>query len=83
MLKLFLIKRTDYINWDMYDSFVVCAENEEKALDIMPGDLGENDKFQPNNYGWVKDKANLTCVELGVANENMVEGAILGSYNAG
>lgn len=29
---LYLVKRTDNVTWNEYDSFVVCAESEEMAL---------------------------------------------------
>lgn len=33
---LYLVKRTDNVNWDEYDSFVVCAESEDEARRVSP-----------------------------------------------
>lgn len=33
---LYLVKRTDKVTWDEYDSFVVCAESEDEARRVYP-----------------------------------------------
>lgn len=33
---LYLVKRTDNVTWDEYDSFVVCAESEDEARRVHP-----------------------------------------------
>lgn len=33
-MKIYLVERTDSVDYDEYDSFVVVAENEEKAVEI-------------------------------------------------
>lgn len=35
---LYLVKRTDNVTWDEYDSFVVCAESEDEARRVYPSE---------------------------------------------
>lgn len=40
-MKLYLISRTDRVDYDEHDSFVVAANNEESAFGFSP--YGDND----------------------------------------
>lgn len=78
-MKLFLLTQNANIDYDTYDSCVVCAENKEDAVKIHP------DGFTldwDRNGSWVT-KDLVECIEIGVANPNQKEGVILSSFNAG
>ena len=79
-MKLFLLKRIDYIQWDMYISFIVCAEDEESAKNLMPGDDGEAVPFNKTDQYWVRSKSKIKCTELGTANEGIEQSIILSSF---
>ena len=70
-MKLYRVYRTDNVGWDEYDSFIVRAENEERALELcLEAEYGDKN--------FIKD--NVVFVELTVEG---TEGIILGSFNAG
>jgi hypothetical protein len=50
MPRIYLVTRTDEIDWDEYDAFVVRAENEEDAL-------------LQCDYGYL-NKGNTTVIEI-------------------
>ena len=90
MIKLYLVRRTDEIRWDEYDSFVVCAESEDEARRVHPsgeGFFGENLMDDSRNYfkwTWTDkiDTLNVTCI--GIANLSLKNHQIIcSSYNAG
>lgn len=69
-MNLYLVTRTDYVDWDEYDSFVVACENAEKARNTKPA-----------NYGWTTpDQVKVTLI--GMAAEG-IEGIQCASFNAG
>lgn len=74
-MKLYLISRTDRVDYDEHDSFVVAANNEESALGFSP--YGDNDYST-----WTKYKENLNIEYIGESNSS-VEKVILASFNAG
>ncbi len=75
-MKLYLISQNVNNEYDTYDSFVVCAENEESAKIVHPLDNERSSR-------WVKNPDDITVEYLGEAREGMVAGEILGSFNAG
>jgi hypothetical protein len=78
-MKLYLLSRTDRVDYDEYDSFVVAAESEEEALKWFP----RGNKSATNEYydGWVsKEDLKIECI--GESNSS-VEKVILASFNAG
>ena len=74
-MKLWLVKRTDGIDYDEFVSFVVRAENKKKALNIC--------KYESNKYNWreatFRDD-NTEIIELTTDGE---EEMIMDSFNAG
>ncbi len=77
-MKLYLISQNVNNDYDTYDGFVVCAENEDEARSIHPLDGSES------NYGsWVKKAAHIKVKYLGEAKKGMKAGEILSSFNAG
>ena len=75
-MKLYLISQEVNNNYDTFDRFVVCAENEEKAKLV----------HELDNYpfgAWVRNVDDITVEYIGEARDGMGEGEILGSFNAG
>ena len=69
----YLVERTDNIKYDEYDSFVVCAKDEEEALSLV------YNKVEDCMCGGFFTKDN-TIIKLLQANGSEI---ILGSFNAG
>lgn len=73
-MKLYLVYRTDRVDYDEHDSFVVAANSEENALNFSP--------YGDNNYStWTKYKEDIKIECIGESNSK-VEKIILASYNA-
>jgi len=77
-MKLYLISQKVNNEYDTYDAFVVCAENEEKAKLIKTLNTEGEDWSD-----WVKDVKDIKVKYLGEADESIKKGEILGSYNSG
>lgn len=87
---LYLVKRTDRIGYDEYDSFVVCAENEDEARRVSPdGEIffkeGLPDAYR-SYFKWVWTDAietlDVTCI--GIASTSLKKRQVIcSSYNAG
>lgn len=71
-MRLFLVKRTDNVDYDQYDSLVVVAKNATRAK-----------KLKPLDNDWTNDYKNLHVHEIGTASIDLGEGILLGSFNAG
>ena len=69
-MKIYLIERTDKIDYDEYDSVVVCAKNKKEALSLSTDKL----------YSSI---STLTYTKIGKAKKNQKKGIILASFNAG
>lgn len=83
-MKLYLLAQDDNNEYDTFDSCVVCAESEEDAKTISPNFGGGEPFVEDVKYtAWAKKASSISCVEIGVANENQKRGVILASYNAG
>jgi len=84
-MNLYLITRTDCVDYDEYDSAVVCAESEAHARDIHPdGGCRISERMEPApKYGtWIAPE--LVKVELiGTAEPLLPAGVICASFNAG
>lgn len=89
---LYLVSRTDTIDWDNYSAVVVCAESEEEALNINPNTKQFDywEKFEEegelySKYGsWATRKEDLEITRLGYdLNDETPKGFILGSFHAG
>ena len=61
MLKVYLVESEDW-DYNNYDSFVVVAENEEKAIELV------KDSFK-------EDQGALTAKEVGLQEESVVLGS--------
>ena len=65
MNKIYFIKRTDKLGYLQYVSMVVCAKDEDEALNI-----------KDSNDGWTT-RENLKIKLLGVADNKIEKGIIL------
>ena len=76
-MQLYLITQDVNREYDTYDSFVVCAKDEEDAKVVR-----ELDEKHYNRM-WVSDINDIRVKYLGEAAEGLERGEILGSFNAG
>ena len=87
---IYLVKRTDNVTWDEYDSFVVCAESEDEARRVSPDGLmffedgiSEQSK-QYFKYGWTDKIKTLEVICVGLASASLKNRQVVcASYNAG
>lgn len=87
---LYLVKRTDKVTWDEYDSFVVCAESEDEARRVYPsGEMFFEDDMseQSKRYfksGWTDKIETLEVICVGLASVSLENRQVIcASYNAG
>lgn len=87
---LYLVKRTDNVTWDEYDSFVVCAESEDEARRVYPsgGMFFEDDMSEQNKRyfksGWTDKIETLEVICVGLASVSLKNRQVIcASYNAG
>jgi hypothetical protein len=91
-MKLYLVRRTDDVGYDEYDSIVVAANDETEARNTHP--YGSDYKWtgkvwtrhnpvygRTDDATWA-DPETLTVEPIGTANEG-VAGVICSSFNAG
>lgn len=74
-MKLYLISQNKNTGYDVYDSAIVCAENEEEARTIHP------DQYKSEHTWTTPD--NVTVKMIGEAGEHIEKGVVLASFNAG
>jgi hypothetical protein len=72
----YLVERTDAVDYDEYDSFVVKADNKEDARIAAQNLAGK----KWHNDEWYFSRENARVTELNDETEN---GVVLGSFNAG
>mgnify|MGYP003463396401 CR=1 FL=1 len=90
-MNIYLVARTDRVDYDEFDSFVVIAKTEEEAKNIHPyykeeEDAKEEAWYWKNSHSWVKkdDLYSLTITLIGKATkEYKVRKVICASFNAG
>lgn len=70
MKYLYLLERTDSIDYDNYDSIIVCASTADEAIKIRP------------EYGWASEEY-ILLTKIGVAEDSVETGIVLESFNAG
>ena len=73
-MNIYLVSRTDAVGYDEYDSWVVCAENEEDALCSEP--YGDE---KPRKFPQYKG---LEVELIGEAVKGSTFGIVLSSFNA-
>ena len=87
---LYLVKRTDKVTWDEYDSFVVCAESENEARRVSPDGMmffEDNMSEQSKRYFkwcWTDKIETLEVSCIGLASVSLENRQVIcASYNAG
>jgi hypothetical protein len=87
MLNLYLISQSANNDYDTYDAAVVCAENEDDAKSIHPGNYKEEvplgDGTRDADYGTWTCRENVRAELIGAALNNAERGVVLASFNAG
>ena len=83
-MKLYLVERSG-VDWDEYDGFVICCENEEIARNTHPEGVLLKDVDKLRRGSWVsKDEVHkLDVTYLGEACPELEEGVVFTSYNNG
>lgn len=88
-MNIYLLSQEVNNNYDTFDAVVVAAASEEKARLITPY---KNHRWQtedeirffgPKHGLWANTPDKVKVRFLGVANEDIEEGVILSSFNAG
>ena len=70
-MNIYLVKRTDTIDYDEYDAVVVCEATPQRAR-----------KFSEDYWHFTHHQY-VVCKLIGIAKENQKAGEILTSFNAG
>lgn len=89
---LYLISQSENLDYDTFDSVVVCAESSEEARRMHPElewrtdgifDQMENDKLWVEPHGtWCSNPTLVSVRRLGAAHR-VKKGIVLASFNAG
>jgi len=73
-MNIYLLERTGRVGYDEYEGFVIAADNETEARSLCDsadeGDIWGN-------------QLDVTCTLIGIANDGVAKGIVLGSFNAG
>ena len=72
-MNIYTLKRTDVIGWDEYEGFVVKADSEERALEIIKEETRRD-------FDFYKDKLKINLVGYTIDSEECI---LLESFNAG
>jgi hypothetical protein len=72
MKRIYLIERTDNVDWDEHDSVVIIAKTPKEAKELAY-----------NGYYGSFIEGKITCRLIGVANKTQPFGEVLASFNAG
>lgn len=85
-MNLYLLTQIQVIEYDCYNSCIVCAENEEEAKRINPmgGVIPESDSDEKATFlrYWASSAEHVSCKFIGIANGDVKKGVVLSSYNA-
>jgi hypothetical protein len=74
-MNLYLVSRTDVVRYEQYDAFVVAADSEDNAKEII------NKEHDPNsNYSDWSHNTETELLGISIATEPEI---VLGSFNAG
>lgn len=80
MKKLYLISQDVNRKYDTFDPAVVCAESEGEARLIRPDGETWGGKYL---HEWVESPEDVKVAYLGIADDSVEIGTVLGSFNAG
>ena len=81
-MNLYLISQDDdNVDYDTYDSAVVAAPDEETARNTHPS--GINNYWSKYPYFWCNSPNDVKVELIGIARDDMEQGVVISSYNAG
>ena len=81
-MRLFLISQTENIEYDTYDSAVVCAASEETARQMNPSGRGAM-IWGEKNWTWCSSPDKVVVKLIGEASPDLAAGVVCASFNAG
>ena len=83
-MKLYLISQTENIDYDTYDSAVVCAPDEDTARHIHPDgvELVRGEWDDPYR-SWCRSPKSVTVEYIGEAADGVEVGVVCAGFNAG
>ena len=83
-MNLYQISQSSNIDYDTFDSAIVCAKDETAAKAIHPGDDEEwPSNWDPSWSNWCGAPDQVTAKLIGTAAPGLPEGVVLASFNAG
>lgn len=88
-MNIYKITDDSALGFDMYDSAIVVAHDEDDAREIHPSEFVKDWESEEKEYGidssWVsyKDRKDISVELIGKANDDAVRGVVLSSFNAG
>jgi hypothetical protein len=74
-MNIYLVSRTDEVDFDEYDAMVVIAKDEQSAKDFTIKETRRD--------AWTLEESKLKVVLIGTANHGLKEKIVLDSFNAG
>lgn len=83
-MKLFLLKDLSAPKYEAFDAIIVAAESGKEAMLINPdGIIWDKQTKWGNCKGWVDHPKDVIVKYIGQASDEIEQGVILASYNAG
>lgn len=87
-MNLYLVERTDPVDWNEHDAMVVCARDEAHARSLQPAFVSVLDEDDPipwrsAHYKPPVDPTSLRVRRIGTAARGMKAGCVLASFIAG
>lgn len=79
-MNLYLIWQEENMDYDTYDSAIVCAENMDEACKIHPNGSPWNHEYDNE---WASSPDKVYARLIGKAESYIPKGVILASFNAG
>lgn len=80
-MNLYLLERTDAIDWDNYDSFVVASESEDNIRNLTPN----GKPLDPNDIwnSWANSIEDVKVTLIGTTTVYKEGDIVISSFNAG
>jgi len=82
-MKLYLLSQSVNNDYDTYDSFVICCNNEDEARQSHPSGRVLNPRDDFLYCDWTNNQENISVKYLGEADPDLPFGIVCSSFNAG
>jgi hypothetical protein len=87
-MNIYLVARTDKIDYDEFDAFIVAANTEEEARNTHPYDNNQTPEYNPwdqPSWSWItkKEIPTLKVTLIGTTTHYTEREVILSPFNAG